>query len=383
MKRSLILLSLVMSLHVYGGETPQTRSDALTGNSLETREDSYLEGYIQALLNAHYYEFNIRVKVVNHEAVLYYMPKNKMTYQSIIEFVQGVPGVTAVRVSEGEPPQAVEKREGSEVDRINGVWFPQTTVLFPPLIADPREPLYFIEYRWGDKVLGKKTVGVAFGDTFPIYRWRNLWTFGGDLEIGITAGVWSVFKMDIQNRPNETSELINTSYLVGIPLSYAFDNWSFRLRIYHQSCHLGDEFMKYNPNVARVNPSIEVLDFFAQYQINKAARVYLGPGWVFNSDKSFPIKPLYFEGGFEIRALGSKFFRHQLYGTPFIAVNWRAWEQMKYRIDGTYLVGYEWSKLSGVGRKMRFYGKYHNGYSEGQFFKQTSSYWALGLSYGF
>ena len=167
-------------------------------------------------------------------------------------------------------------------------------------------------------------------------------------------------------------------------MSYAFDKWAFRFRIYHVSSHLGDEFLVHNPGIVRVNPSMEAIDFFVSYQVNSAIRLYIGPGWVFHSDRTFPIKPpLYLEYGGEWRFLGHRSLYHRLYGTMFIAIYLRHWQVNHWRIDGTYMGGYELSKLQGVGRKMRLFVSYHHGYSEGQFFKDRTSYTSFGLSWGF
>ena len=66
--------------------------------------------------------------------------------------------------------------------------------------------------------------------------------------------------MNPEHTPNdEWAELINTDYLVAIPLSYAIDNWAVRLRVYHISTHLGDEYMNNHQDVIRLNPSFETL----------------------------------------------------------------------------------------------------------------------------
>jgi hypothetical protein len=52
-----------------------------------------------------------------------------------------------------------------------------------------------------------------------------------------------------------STDLINTDYVVGIPLSWRSSLFSTRVRLYHQSTHLGDEFVPHNPGVNRVNYS--------------------------------------------------------------------------------------------------------------------------------
>ena len=358
-------------------------SDDMPSAHIEKEEDAYLEGYIQALVNAHYYEFDILVYVENKDVYLYNLPKNALIKSSIIRFVSDLPEVKSVTEVNKLPEARLKMlKEREERCQITGIWFPQSSVLYAPMIANPRETLYSAAYHIGDNVMGKKSIAVSLGDNFPIYRWRNVFYWRGALQIDIQAGVWSVFKMGVHHN-GEMSELVNTDYLLGIPLSYAFDKWAFRFRVYHVSCHLGDEFLVNHSEVCRVNPSMEAIDFFIAYQATGALRFYIGPGWVFHSDKTYPIDPFYIEYGGEFRFLGYKSFYHKLYGTFFLAFYLRNWQVNHWRFDGTYLLGYEWSKLQGVGRKMRLFVTYHHGYSEGQFFKDSTSYSGFGLSWGF
>ncbi len=365
-----------------------TRSDNLSAESFADATDPYLEGYIQALIDVHYYEYQVVVIVKDHKVFLANLPNNDLLSKSIITFVKDLPTVKSVEVIDVTKQEMEVRKQYVEQPRVSGVWFPQSTVLFAPLIADPRQPINSAAMRFGDKVCGDVCAAVSLGDDFPVFRWINIMRWHGDLQIGIEAGIWSVFNYkNIHHRPkHETCELVNTDYLVGIPLTYAFDQWSFRLRVYHISSHLGDEFLcNHRKEVdRRKNPSMEAIDFFSSYQFSSGLRGYFGPGIVFHSDRSFHIKPLYIEYGIELRILGSKFDYHRLYGTPFFAIHLENWQQRHWDLDLTAKLGYELSKLQGVGRKMRVYVDYHHGYSyEGQFFNKRTQYGEVGFSWGF
>ena len=316
-------------------------------------------------------------------------PNNDLLSKSIISFVKDLPGVKSVEVTEVSKQELEARKQYVEQPRVSGVWFPQSTVLFAPLVADPRQPTNSAAIRVGDKVCGDICAAVSLGDDFPVFRWINMMRWHGDLQIGIEAGIWSVFNYtNIPHRPrHESCELVNTDFLVGIPLTYAFDQWSFRLRVYHISSHLGDEFLC---NIGRTtarsgrirawkrSTSLVLISFQA------VLRGYFGPGVVFHSDPSFRIKPLYVQYGVELRILGSKFNYHRLYGTPFFAIHLENWQQRRWDLDMTVKLGYEISKLQGVGRKMRVYVDYHHGFSyEGQFFNKRTEYGEFGFSWGF
>jgi len=181
-------------------------------------------------------------------------------------------------------------------------------------------------------------------------------------------------------------ELFNTDYLLGLPLDYAVDRWAFRLRLYHISSHLGDEFIANHPEYVflRVNPSFEALEFFTSCQVTRYLRLYAGPGFILHSDKTFPMDNFYVEYGGEWRFLPVRFCYQQLYGTFFLALDVQNWQVRNWDFDWTVKGGYEISKLAGIGRKIRLFAEYHDGFSyEGQFFLERTHYGQFGISWGF
>jgi len=366
---------------------PRSRGDSIPEISLADKSDTYLEGYIQALLDMNFYEYQLTVKYKKGVVVLYNLPINELMANSIIAFVKEIPEVKSVQTE--LITEAVEDQpQVFEAPRVRGVWFPQTTVLFQPLVADPRDPTNSIAYRFGDRVVGRTAVAVSIGDDFPIFRWKDVFPWHGDLQIGIEGAVWAVFNYtDLPpSKSNDFSELVNADYMFCIPLTYAFDKWSYRLRLYHISSHLGDEFICNNPEYVtlRVNPSYEAIDFFSSYQFSQSLRFYFGPGVIVHSDKTFKMKPLYVQYGIEVRLLGQKMLYHGLYGTPYLAIHIDNYQQHHWNMDATFMLGYEFSKLQGVGRRARVFLEYHQGYSwEGQFFNERTRYGEFGFSWGF
>lgn len=360
-----------------------TKKDHIPASLLEEETICYLEGYIQALIDANYYETYVIVSVDEDKVVyLYNLPSDMRIKNSIIAFVKDLPGITDVKEKKIDKETSEKIRERRHDFNISGVWFPESTVLFEPLIANPRDPVYSIAYRWGDEILSKNQIAFSLGDIFPIYRFFNVW--GGDMQIDIGACMWANFDMNptIKVR-NESAELVTTDYILSIPLSYSRGNYSFRLRVYHISSHLGDEYMVTHPTIGRLNPSFEAIDFFASYQFQDSLRFYIGPGVILHSDESFPMNNFYFEYGFEFRPIVTKFNHPRLYGTPFLALDCQNWEMHDYRPSLTIQAGYEWSKLERAGRNVRIFFEYHNGYSEGQFFDQITDYWAIRAAWGF
>lgn len=365
------------------------RAEAIPDKKMrENNTDHYLEGYIQALLDMHYYEHQVIVLVDQGVVYLYNLPNNALLSNSIIQFVQDLPCVEEVEVKCELTPEECERRKSYvEQPYSSGIWFPQSTVLFLPLIASPREVVNSIAYRSGDRVVGKTCIAISIGDNFPIYRWTNVFKWCGDLQIGIEACIWAPFNFHHVPRMGGTKcELFNTDYLLGIPLDYAVDKWSFRLEVYHISSHLGDEFLFNRPQFLpkRKNPSFEVLEFFTSYQATRWLRLYFGPAYIFHSDQTYNMDNWYLEYGLEARFLATRFCYHRIYGTFFFAVDVQNWQIRDWNFDWSVKGGYEISKLAGVGRKMRLFASYHHGYSyEGQFFKKRTKYAEYGFSWGF
>ncbi|MEM8629532.1 MAG: DUF1207 domain-containing protein [Chlamydiota bacterium] len=361
-----------------------SRSDHIPPKDVEEVSDLYFEGYIQALIDMHYHEFRVHVVVKEHKAYLFNLPKNELTKSSIISFVCDIPGVISVEeVYPGEYAEENIEQEQARWLRRGGVWFPQTTQLFLPLVANPRQVVNAIGYRQGDSVIGQHVIPISLGDDFALYRWLDVF-WGGDLQISIESGIWSVFDLDPHPNPNGGPALVNTDFYVAIPLTAAVNEWAFRFRIYHLSSHLGDEYMVNHPEVMRLNPTFEAIDFFVSYQALSSLRLYIGSGALFDTDTSFPMKPFYLEYGGEYRFWGRKFYHQGLFGAFFLAAHFRTYQYLNYDFDGTCKLGYEFSQLKGIGRKLRAFATYHNGFSvEGQFMKERTSYFEYQFSYGF
>ncbi len=361
-----------------------SRADQIPIDRLNEETASYMEGYIQSQIDANYYEYNVIVYVKDQVVFLYNLPNDERIGRSIIAFVSDMPDVKGVKVEPMSEEIANRIKDKYKRPRIKGVWFPEASVLFPPLVANPREANYSIGYRYGDRVLGKRIIPISLGDIFPVFRWNDVFIWHGDLQIDISACVWGVFQFDDQKTPkDEWAELVNTDYMLSIPITYAFDSWAYRLRLYHISSHLGDEYLVNTKNVIRLNPSFEAIDLISSCQVHDGVRLYFGPGVVVNSDNLFDMKRFYLDYGMELRALGMKSFYHKLYGSPFIAIDVQNWQATNYRFSINMQVGYEWSKLQSAGRKVRMFIEYHNGNSEGQFFKEKTEYTAFRVSWGF
>lgn len=261
-----------------------------------------------------------------------------------------------------------------------GIWLPEGPPLFRPLIADPRQLTYSVGWRFNDSVTVQNVIDVSFADRLPIFRWSDLWYYRGDLQIEIEGGVWAIF-----DPLHYSSPLIDADYYVGVPVTYAFGNWAIRLRGYHISTHIGDEFLLNHPHFHRRNPSIEALDLFVSWQ-NQQVRLYGGLGDFCCQDDSFRCGEFYAVAGLELRLhqLGYKDYCNRLYGLPFFGMHFCYQSHFKNHINNTYVLGWEWGKVSGTRHKLRLFMEYHDGYSvDGQFSKFATHYFSIRGTYGY
>lgn len=274
--------------------------------------------------------------------------------------------------------QAVEEVCEGPCRRCLGQWLPAESQ-FAPFIADPRNPQTSVAVRWNDEVFAKETLAASFGAHVPLLRRSGWGPCCGGLELAVEAGVFSLF--DISR-----SDLlyVNSDFFFALPVSYRWNSCALRLRVLHESGHLGDEFLLANPGFERLNPSYEAVDLFFAFYPSECMRFFVGGGYIFDNHHSFDVKHAYAEFGGEATVPSWCFECDQLTASPFVAVHVRLTEDNDWDIDGNYELGLELDRLGGIGRVLRIFMEYHDGYSrEGQFTRQKNTYFALRAAYGY
>ena len=90
--------------------------------------------------------------------------------------------------------------------------------------------------------------------------------------MGLQAAVFSDFNLGAPS-----SDLINTDFIASAYASARTGQASAFARVYHQSSHLGDEFLlRRLTDVERINLSYEGADFRLSYELPYGLRVYGG-----------------------------------------------------------------------------------------------------------
>ena len=254
--------------------------------------------------------------------------------------------------------------------------FPKDDV-FRPLLADPKQPQFFASWQT-TRVRTNQTsanIGsVGFGENFGFYTRRagcNGW------QVGVLAGVFAQFNLDAPSK-----DLINADYVVGVPLSWRSGAWSTRVRLYHQSSHVGDEFLLGRPGFDRVNLSFEEIETIVSYD-TRWARLYAGGGHLIHREPD-SLDRNRAQWGFELRGptMPSPILGRALEGlfiTPILGADFKSFEELKWIINTNVIGGIEWS-MDGSTRRFRILLNYYHGFNPyGQFFAQKIETIGFGL----
>ena len=196
-----------------------------------------------------------------------------------------------------EPPRCGAGVHESQA--LGMVGFPDDQI-FCPTIADPKEPRSFVSllrgtFRSLDDPSGKGTTiaSVGLGDAFGLIRWGGPEPNEG-VQIDVVGSIFAQFDLGAPS-----NDLINADYLIGLPLTFRRDGFSMRLKLYHQSSHLGDEYLLRGDDVQRENLSFESIELLASQEIG-ALRIYGGWERLFRREPDTVPSKL-FHGGAELR----------------------------------------------------------------------------------
>lgn len=244
--------------------------------------------------------------------------------------------------------------------------FPKT-LLFDPLLADPRWPSFAgvlqRHYRGNSKVLWSAN----FGESFPLVGSEEK----GKWQFGFQAGVFTLYDMT-----TESNDMVNADFLVGLPFTWRRGPWSYMARVFHISSHLGDEFVLTNKNVDRLNLSYEALDAKVSRDLPHGFRLYAGGGSMF---RKYPpdLKPLFCQAGGEYE--GPNFARGIL--RPVAAADFQKHQQNGWGPTGASLRGgVQMQHRDQRTRRLQFLLEYYRGHDpNGQFFSQTIESLGAGL----
>jgi hypothetical protein len=255
------------------------------------------------------------------------------------------------------------------------VWMPEGGI-FCSLVADPKAEHSYLTYLVGDfpelTLLENNTnVGsVGVGDEFPLWRWA-LGDIGNGIQLGLSGGVFAQFDLE------SNMDLINGDYVVSLPLTGRYSGFSSRLRIYHQSSHLGDEFVLRGGGVQRENIAFEALELMLSQEL-WWFRIYAGGETMLHKDPDTLENHLW-HGGLEVR-VGDERAPHLLLAADLKATEQQDWDPAVSARGGLELA--IWREHGHPPRVLGFLVEYYDGpFPYGQFFQNDTSFYGFGVHF--
>ena len=354
-----------------------------------TQDDAYIAGYATGVLK-HDLKLDMPSLIVKDGVIT--MPADGLEAvdrAKAVQLLTEIPGVNAVKISEASNQQSMDASSKSaqvpgeeSVTTTESFMLPTGLLpaghLFKPLLADPRWAHFSASYRnyLNDNFAGDNIGSVSFGETIPFYR-GNFGQSTAQWEAGLQAGVFSDFNLNASS-----SDLVNTDFIASIYSSVRVGQFSAFGRIYHQSSHLGDEFLlsKVNSKFERVNLSYEGADLRLSYELPYGVRVYGGGGGLFHKEPS-TLKIWSTQYGIEFRSPWRIDFASM---RPIIAVDIKNFEENNWNTDVSARTGVEFDNLQVLSRKLQILAEYYNGFSpSGQFYKDKIEYIGVGAHFYF
>jgi len=248
--------------------------------------------------------------------------------------------------------------------------------LFKQLIADPKEPRFYLSYHpyQSGSQYGSPSTQIfsgGLGDMFGVYR-RLTHAAGYDWQIDIGGGIFSEFDLT-----TSSFFLVNTDYFLGLPFTFRKGPASYRLTLYHQSSHLGDEYLLHN-TVTRIEFSYEALNFIGSYEWDKW-RVYYGGEYMVHKEPSY-YKPITVQGGVEYYDTERIIGNARLVG----GLDLKCTQENDWPLNSSLKAGLQFDSSDVKNRSLRVLAEGYAGFSpHGQFFNERITYVGLGVYFEF
>lgn len=258
--------------------------------------------------------------------------------------------------------------------------------VFCPLVADPKGARSFASVLRERSDSGTNTVAgniasVGIGDMFGLGRWNGSRP-GDGVQVSLSAGVFAQFDLG-----SESYDLLNADYIIGLPITMRSGRVSARVRIYHQSSHLGDEYLLREPPARRdrENLSFEAAEGILSVDAGPL-RAYGGGEILFHRQPA-DLEAMVVHGGAELRPAFRVLPLGGLGGFRLVAAtDLKAAQEHDWKPSVSARVGLEYDRAGDPnppGRRWSIFAEYYSGPSPyGQFFREQVRYVGAGLHFG-
>jgi hypothetical protein len=327
----------------------------------DASNDAYLTGYIRAQLERQllWTPDSFRIETHNGIATIILSTDQPGRARAAEHALVAVPGLRGLQVRT-QSAGAVTTAPYSIQNPIGD--------LFPQLLADPKALQSFISFVHVNAAATDISAAlVGIGGDYGFYRWRSK-PDGYEWQMGIYAGVLSQFNLDTPSK-----DLVNTDYLIGFPLTFRRNTFSGRLRVFHQSSHLGDESILHGTLPPRVDVDYEAIDLLLAKDLANW-RVYSGGEYIFRRttidlDRSSLLT------GADYRSQSDVLLGARLVG----GVHARWLQQRDWTAGTSVKIGLEFGQSEPMRRGSRLMLEAYKGYAPfGQFYAYDINYYGLG-----
>jgi hypothetical protein len=236
--------------------------------------------------------------------------------------------------------------------------------VFCPLIADPKGVRSFASYQRGTTSDFPSDIGaVGVADQYAFFRAGGN-RHGNGIQLGIAGAVFAQFDLNAASY-----DLLNSDFIIALPLTFRTGGFSGRLRVYHQSSHLGDELLLRPEPPERENLSFEAAELLLSMDVN-ALRVYGGGEYFFKRDPiTLPQNLLH--GGVELRPRVRTTFGPLAVARPVAAVDVKMVNDSTWQTGVSVRAGFEFGRpreTEQFARRWSLLGEFYDGPSPyGQF----------------
>jgi hypothetical protein len=354
-----------------------------TGSYSASVDDNYIRGYAASVLEREFHASPASLTVTN--GVIYLSASELAGNDSeglitALLKIKGVERVEIVGAGQAVPKDVTADTYRDERDKAETkLDYPfresgsTKDRLFDPLMADPRWPHFSMSYQTytDDGELGS-VFAASFGETLPLYKGDG--PYGGKWQLGVQAAGFIIHDLD-----TASWDLINEDYRGGVALYYRREAWSGLFSIYHNSSHVGDEYLLHN-HVDRVNFSYEAVQTKVSYDISRAYRVYGGVEYLFSPDPK-DLKRWITQYGAEFRC-PLTYFNGSL--RPMAGIDIKNREENNWHSEISLAAGFKLESEDTLWNKINIMLEYYNGNSpNGQFHENDIEYMALASHFYF
>jgi hypothetical protein len=292
--------------------------------------------------------------------------------------------VAGVSAAGAQIPAPTRCAVGIPASEISGyVPLPRGDV-FCPLVADPKGQASFVSYLRETSDDGDLDIGsVGISDYLGLMRIGGPGP-GDGFQLSIAGSVFAQFDLN-----TTTYDLINADYTIGLPITIRRGGFSTRIRVYHQSSHLGDEFDEFllreaDPTFVRENISFESAEAILSLD-RGPLRVYGGGEYLLRRSPRDLERSL-MHGGIELRPAKRLARFGAIAGVRFVAAaDVKASEQQDWNPAVSVRAGFEFDRPRDVeppGRRWALFFEAYDGPSPyGQFFRRDVRQFGGGIHF--